>query len=252
MLWGGESPSIYRGALKRFAADLEDANVFSDAPDEAAGELHYLRFPALDSAGRFELVLHNVDDGAEFSASFPYIARRPGVLFLGDVFLHRYARAVSHSPRDGWGYRWILGVACPEQADALARLAEHGIDPGALTTNVPLARALAVRSAAVVVPDFRSQHLLGGGSDMPPVSVIPPPEEGFDAFASTLRRVAPHWLARTARAEETIAPLEHPNRDLLEVERGRVREHFGGGGDALLRKALERLDELFGADPERA
>ena len=174
------------------------------------------------------------------------------MLFLGDVFLHRYARAVSHSPHDGWGYRWILAVACPQQADALARLAERDLDPGALASTVPLARALAVRSAAVVVPDFRSLRLLGGGGEMPPVSVIPPPGEEFEQFAATLSRVAPHWLARTERAEATIAPLDHPNRNLLEVERGRVRERFGEGDGPLLEKALERLDELFGEEAGNA
>jgi hypothetical protein len=252
MLWGGEEPSLFREALRHFALE-EGCALFSDSPRESADELHYLRFAEEDRAEPFGLTFHNVDDSPRFATAFPYVVRRPGVLFLGDIFLHRFARAVSHSALDGWGYRWIIGVACPSQADSLARLAQDGIEPGALVRTVPLARALAVRSAAVVVTDFDSARRLGGGSEMPPVSVIPPPMEnwnmsGLDAFSATLNRVIPHWLARVAVARRTIPPLEHPNIDLPAVERSRLLERFSKDELPLVNLLLGRLNELFAQD----
>jgi hypothetical protein len=246
MLWGGEAASLYRDALRSFARE-EGCAVFSDSPRTVEGELHYLRFAQEDRSEPFDLIFHNVDDAPECAAAFPYIVRRPGVLFLGDTFLHRFARAVRHSPLDGWGYRWIVGVACPEQADALARLAADGMEAGASARTVALARAPAVRSAATVVPDFDSLRRLGGGSEMPPVSVIPPPAgEGFAAFAGTIRRVIPHWLARVEVARQTIPPLEHPHLDLPAVERERLLDRFVEEEHPLAAPLLERLDELVG------
>ena len=252
MLWGRRSPSLYREALREFAAERDEVTVFSEDPEEREGELHYLRFAEEDGKSSFDLTLHNVDDGPEFAASFPYLARCPGVIFFGDIFLHGYARATSHSALDGWGYRWIVGVACPDQADSLARLADEGYEPGALARTVPLARALAVRSAAAVVPDFNSQRLLGEGEDMPPVSVIPPPGEkelgggSQGEFPATLERMIPKWVERAVHAEWTIAPLDHPHRDLPAVERARVSGRFAEEDGHLAAKALERLEELFG------
>ncbi|HUX08517.1 MAG TPA: hypothetical protein VMX35_14545 [Acidobacteriota bacterium] len=246
-IWGGEEKSLYREALRRFGRERAGAVIFSDTPDIDHGELHYLRFWAKDREERFDLLFHNVDDGARFAAAFPYIAGHHGVLFFGDIYLHRFARAMSHSALDGWGYRWILGVTCPRQADALARLAQEGIAPGVLAKMVPLGRALAVRSAAVVVKDFDVARALGAGSEMPPVSVIPPPDKkGGECFAATLERMIPHWFERMPEARRTIPPLEHPHRDLLQVERARVRVRLGDFDPALTAAALERLDELFG------
>ena len=247
LLWGGEHDSLYRKALRRFGHAREEVTVFSDAPENNEGELHYLRFAPIDQEDRFNLIFHNIDDNQRCAVAFPLIADRHSVLFLGDIFLHRFARATSHSALDGWGYRWILGVDCPRHADALARLAEEGIAPGALAKIVPLGSAMAVRSVAVVVKDFDSERTLGAGSEMPPVSVIPPPgKAGYERFAATLDHIIPHWLERKIVAERTIPPLEHQHRDLLQAERARVRVRLGDFDPSLSAAALECLDELFG------
>jgi hypothetical protein len=250
MLWGGQAPSLYRESLRRLAEEAGFA-IFSDSP-RAESELFYLRFSERDGRNPFDLVIHNVDDAPEFSASFPYIVGRPGVLFLGDLFLHGYARAVSHAATDGWGYRWIVNVACPEEAETLVSLAERGIGPGALARKILLAPALAVRSAAVVVPDFDSWRKIFGMKDVPPVEVIPPAEreEGIERFQEAVERKLPKWADWARAAAENIAPLEHPYRFPLEVERQRVVERFWDEDKGLAGFVTECLAELMIAHGE--
>jgi len=258
MLWGRDAASKYRQALQQLPDRMDGFTIFSDLPQQGARELHYLRFAELDGADPFDLVVHNLDDAPEFASSFPYVVRRPGVLFLGDIYMHRYARATSHSALDGWGYRWIVGAACPERADALARLAEAGIPPGALARKLPLAPALARRSAAVVVPDYDSWLLFDAEEYMPPIAVIAPPDisapEGevspsseFEAFADAFERMLPSWIERAKEAASTIPPLEHPHRDLLGLERRRVFERFDEEDRALAELVAKPLVELLGA-----
>ena len=257
LLWGRDSASKYREALRRLPDRVDGLTIFSDLPRQEAGELHYLRFAELDGANPFDLVVHNLDDAPEFTSSFPYVVRRPGVLFLGDVYLHRYARAAGHSALDSWGYRWIVGAACPERADALARLAEAGIPPGALARKLPLAPALARRSAAVVVPDYRSWQLLDAEKNMPSVSVITPPGTSvldgqgsssteFEAFADAVERMLPSWIESAKDAAAAIPPLEHPHRDLLALEHRLVLERFDEEDRAMAELAAQPLDEMLG------
>lgn len=252
MLWGSESPSLYRESLRELCRTVKSSCLFSDKPLHE-NELHYLRFSEIDKEEPFHIVLHNVDDGSEFAASFPYISRRPGVLFLGDIFLHQYARAVSHSADDGWGYRWIVNVAYPEGAETLARLAEDAIRLGAMARYVALAPAMAVRSAAVVVPDYQCWQRLAGIKDMPPIEIIPPPsaadadhlQKPSGSFHSRVSEMLPRWAGRSKQAEVDIAPLDHPNKNLFEMEKKRMLERFDKQHEKLGEVAVEALSEFF-------
>lgn len=177
--WGQGSgrQSLYGGALRRWAAGKKDVTVFSDDPDPVKSELHYLRFPSLHSEEPFNPILYDIDDTPEHAACFRYLAKWPGVIFLSDLSLANFARATSHSPFDGWGFRWILGTASHEQANELAKLSDSGFEPEQLPLQDPLSLALARRSAAVVVPDLHSASVLSSYADVPPVSVIVPPVE---------------------------------------------------------------------------
>lgn len=178
-LWGQgkEVHSLYSRALRRWAGGDKSVTVFSDDPNTEEGELHYLRFPQLHRLSHFNPIFYDIDDTPENAACFRYLAKWPGVIFLSDLALTRFSRATSHSPFDGWGFRWILGTASPDQADALAKLSESGFEPQQLPIQDPLSLALARRSAAVVLPDLHSAGVLSGYADVPPVSAIVPPVE---------------------------------------------------------------------------
>ena len=259
MLWGRGASSLYSAALCKFAIEKKYITVFSESPAINKGEFHYLHFDELDVENQFDLILYDIDDKPEFASSFPYVVQKPGILFLSNIFLHSYARAVSHSALDPWGYRWIVEQACPEHSDSLVRLAQDMEDPGALVKTVPLSPAPARRSVAVVVPDFENWRKLNTVEDMPAINIIPPPagefaEKGiesalsgsFEEFTSTVERMLTIWCEETKSVRETIAPLEHPHSNLFDVERQRILERFGEEDREIAEIAALSLSELFG------
>jgi hypothetical protein len=244
-IWNAGEPTRYSDALRSWTRGREGVTLFSDRPAE--GEYHYLRFDAMQQRNPFDLLIYDVDDTAPHAAGFFRTATTPGVLFFSDVALSGYALAVSHDAADPWGTRWIFNIAAPEDAALLSRLAERGLDISGLLSGCPAAVALAVRSAAVVVPEFGWATRLSGVPDVPPVAVIDP-REGQAGFEALMERMLPLWLRRTEEARTTILPVEHPHSDLFTVERQRILNCFPPGSESLAEPALAALAECFRMD----
>jgi hypothetical protein len=241
-LWN--APGRYREPLRVWAAERPHVDLYTDA---AAGEgLHYLRFGEINARAPYDLVLCDIANSAAHAASFPLVLKTAPVLFLDDLHLARYCDAVSHDPRDPWGSGWLREQAAPEDGGIIARLLAAGIEPGKLAEHVYIARALAKRAAAIVVPELAWASKLerdGGSRD---VAILPAPgEDGLELFAQSIDRLVPRWIESRRRLLAALEPLAHGNVDLRAVERRRVDHRCPGDVRPLARPAQEALDALF-------
>lgn len=241
---GVGEPSPYGRMLSTWARDREETVLFTDDADATSDSYHYLRFAPMQRKQRFDLLLYDVDDTTAHAAAFPLIVKWPGILFCNDINLWRFTRAVSHEPRDVWGTNWIFNVAAPERAEMLVKLAKRDIEPGRALTTSPLAVALALRSAGVVVPLEEWERRITRTHRLPPVGVV---EQTLsdDEFAAMIERSLPAWEERTTHMRGELAPIEHPFHDLYAVERGRAIERYEDGPEDQMNRAQEVLRELF-------
>lgn len=222
-------------------AEIHDLQVFSSQADESKGELHCLRFSSIQRETPYDLIIYVIADTREHADGFFYMMNWPGVIFLDSIELPVFSRAVSHSARDGWGFRWILGVVLREKADLVARLSEKEFDIKKIAAAYPLGKALALRSAATVTGSYREAKLLDSSDDLPPVAIIEK-DLAVDKFLNKIDKSLPLWLQRMKDSAQTIAAVKHPHLNMFEVESGRIREKFQGQERET---ALVTLQEMF-------
>jgi hypothetical protein len=97
-----------------------------------------------------------------------------------------------------------------------------------------------------VVPDYESAKLLSNEQDVPPVAVIEP-DNTHEQFVERLNSMIPLWRRRTLEARRTIAPLDHPHRNFLEIEKKRLMD-LAGRDEELLARCMKALEELLAED----
>lgn len=247
-LWNG--PSRWREPLRCWAKQRDQVSLFTDSMAPIGDEQHYLRFYEIDRREPFDLILCDIADSAAHAAAFSLIVQQAPVLFLDDIRLHRFARAVSHDARDPWGTGWLLAQAEPGAGEAVARLIAHGIDPGRLMEAIITARALARRATAVILPQLDWAHLIEDGLENFRAEILPP--DDVDWFETTLDRRLPTWIDERRNTLKSLPPFEHGNADLQAIERRRIADRCPGDLRPLAAPALATLDSLFAIGQDTA
>ena len=247
-IWGKGDLSPYAQALSTWSHTREYVTVFSDDPK--ASQIHYLLFPELMKKSGFDLIVHDIADTVHHSVAFHYLIKWPGALFFNSIALPTFSRGTSHSPFDEWGYKLVLNVVVPDEAEKIARMDENGIDTNDLFKRNPLAYALAVRSAAVVVNDYKSALMLESKPHVPPLSIIEFPDSpaGQKNFENAVDKMIPLWCKRSEVTAETIPAINHPHLEMMQVEKSRISDRFDSEQKLLSQFAADALESLSASE----